>query len=68
MSRQILVDLVETDFQRILWLPISESSLQQFRLLIIMYGPASAPYFAMNVLKQLAIDDRDRVTHFRSLF
>jgi len=57
MFRQILIDPAEADFQQILWRPISESPLQQYRLLTVTYGLASAPYLAARVLKQLAIDD-----------
>jgi len=57
MFRQILIDPAEADFQRILWRPTSESPLQQYRLLTVTYGLASAPYLATRVLKQLAIDD-----------
>lgn len=57
MFRQILVDPIDTDFQRILWRPIENSPVKQFLLLTVTYGLASAPYLSMRVLKQLAIDD-----------
>ncbi|KAH0950371.1 hypothetical protein HN011_009107 [Eciton burchellii] len=57
MFRQILIKPVDVDFQRILWRPIPESSLQHFRLRTVTYSLAPAPYLAMRVLKQLAIDD-----------
>lgn len=57
MFRQILIDPVDADFQRILWRPTPESSLLPFRLLTVTYGLAPAPYLAMRVLKQLAMDE-----------
>lgn len=57
MFCQILVDPRDTDFQRILWRPAKDSAVQHFRLLTVTYGLASAPYLAMRVLKQLAIND-----------
>jgi len=56
MFRQILIDPAEADFQRILWRPTSESLLQQYRLLTVIYGLVSTPYLPARVLKQLAID------------
>ncbi|XP_018395111.1 PREDICTED: uncharacterized protein LOC108773703, partial [Cyphomyrmex costatus] len=57
MFRQILIDPIDADFQRLLWRPTPESPLQHFRLLTVTYGLASAPYLAMRVIKQLAMDD-----------
>jgi len=57
MFRQILVELMDVDFQRILWRLNPESPLQHYRLRTVIYGLAPAPYLAMRVLQQLAIDD-----------
>src|SRR5436190_20411072 len=57
MFRQILVDQRDTDFQRILWRPDTNSEIKHFRLLTVTYGLASAPYLAIRVLQQFAKDD-----------
>lgn len=57
MFRQILVDCRDADFQRILWRPTEDSSMEHFRLVTVTYGLAPAPYLAMRVLKQLAHDE-----------
>jgi hypothetical protein len=57
MFRQILIESMDADFQRILWRPTSESSaemLQYFRLCTVTYDLTPAPYLAMRVLKQFA--------------
>jgi hypothetical protein len=56
MFRQILIEPLDTDLQRILWRPIPESSLQHYRLRTVTYELAPALYLAMRVLKQLAMD------------
>ncbi|KAH0945724.1 hypothetical protein HN011_011004 [Eciton burchellii] len=58
MFRQIMVEPKDADFQRILWRPTPESSLQHYRH--VTYGLAPAPYLAMRVLQQLASDDGHR--------
>lgn len=57
MFRQILVNPLNTDFQRILWRPNKDLAVKHFRLFTVTYGLASALYLAMRVLKQLATDD-----------
>jgi len=47
MFRQIMVEPKDADFQRILWRPTPESSLQHYRLHTVTYGLAPAPYLAM---------------------
>jgi hypothetical protein len=56
MFRQILVESRNADF-RILWRLNPESPLQHYRLRTVTYGLIPAPYLAMRVLQQLAIDD-----------
>ncbi|XP_018362808.1 PREDICTED: uncharacterized protein LOC108760980 [Trachymyrmex cornetzi] len=58
MFRQILVNPLDADFQRILWRPSSDKPVAHFRLLTVTYGLAPAPYLAMRVLKQLSLDER----------
>ncbi|XP_018364730.1 PREDICTED: uncharacterized protein LOC108762294 [Trachymyrmex cornetzi] len=57
MFRQILVNNLDTDFQRILWRPPCDTPITHFRLLTVTYGLAPAPYLAMRVLKQLSLDE-----------
>jgi len=58
MFRQIMVEPKDADFQRILWRPTPESSLQHYRLRTVTYGLAPASYLA--ILQQLASDDGQR--------
>ncbi|KYN27671.1 hypothetical protein ALC57_02931, partial [Trachymyrmex cornetzi] len=51
MFRQILVNNLDTDFQRILWRLSCDTPITHFRLLTVTYGLAPAPYLAMRVLK-----------------
>jgi hypothetical protein len=60
MFRQIMVEPKDADFQRILWRPTPETSLQHYRLRTVTYGLAPAPYLTMRVLQQLASDDGHR--------
>jgi len=48
---------MNADFQRILWQPKPDSPPQHYRLRTVTYGLAPAPYLAMRVLQQLAIDN-----------
>lgn len=57
MYRQILVDARDTDYYRILWRSSSSEPIHDYRLLIVTYGTAAAPYLALRVLEQLADDD-----------
>ncbi|XP_029156123.1 uncharacterized protein LOC114946183 [Nylanderia fulva] len=57
MFRQIRVHPKDIDYQRILWRPTEDATIQHYRLLTVTYGLAPAPYLAMRVLKQLALDE-----------
>ncbi|XP_036147491.1 uncharacterized protein LOC118647197 [Monomorium pharaonis] len=57
MFRQILVHPEDTDLQRILWRADPSREVQDFRLLTVVYGTASAPYLALRTLLQLAEDE-----------
>lgn len=57
MYRQILVDLRDVDYQRILWRPAADAPIGDYQLLTVTYGTASAPYLALRVLHQLAVDE-----------
>ncbi|CAL1671850.1 unnamed protein product [Lasius platythorax] len=57
MFRQILVSSEDTDLQRILWRADPAQEIQDYRLVTVVYGTASAPYLALRTLLQLADDE-----------
>ncbi|KMQ85252.1 hypothetical protein RF55_16302 [Lasius niger] len=57
MYRQILIDKRDVNYQRILWRPDVNSPVENYQLLTVTYGTASAPYLALRVLNQLASDE-----------
>ncbi|XP_043264208.1 uncharacterized protein LOC122404337, partial [Colletes gigas] len=57
MFRQILINPADADYQRILWRPCRDQPILSYRLLTVTYGLASAPYLAIKVLDQLALDE-----------
>ncbi|XP_011884042.1 PREDICTED: uncharacterized protein LOC105571179 [Vollenhovia emeryi] len=57
MFRQIRVNPDDVDFTRILWRSRDDRPIQSYRLLTVTYGTAPAPYLAMRVVNQLALDD-----------
>ncbi|XP_070171430.1 uncharacterized protein, partial [Polyergus mexicanus] len=57
MFRQIRVHRDDVDFLRIFWRSNINSPIQFYRLLTVTYGTAPAPYLAMRVINQLAIDE-----------
>ncbi|XP_029175376.1 uncharacterized protein LOC114943814 [Nylanderia fulva] len=65
MFRQIMVHPEEADYQRILWRPSSQASLQSYRLRTVTYG--TAPYLAIRVLHQLVEDEDHRFSLARSI-
>lgn len=58
MFRQIRVHQDDIDLQRILWRPDPAEEIQDFRLLIVVYGTSPAPYLALRTLLQLADDEQ----------
>jgi len=58
MYQQILIDSRGTDYQRIVWQSTSGGSITDYRLLIVTYSTAAAPYLALRILEQL-VDDED---------
>ena len=60
MFRQILVHPSDRDWQRILWRSDPSHSLDTHRLTTVTYGTAPAPYLALRVLRQLALDEGER--------
>ncbi|XP_014209954.1 uncharacterized protein LOC106640425 [Copidosoma floridanum] len=58
MFRQILVQPKDRKWQRILWCDNPKQALTSFDLHTITYGLTSAPFLALRVLKQLALDEQ----------
>src|SRR5436190_17811745 len=56
MYRQIWVDPRDRDYQRILWVD-DNSNVQEYQLLTVTYGTASAPFLALRVIDQLNTDE-----------
>ncbi|XP_051167305.1 uncharacterized protein LOC127285366 [Leptopilina boulardi] len=57
MYRQILINLDDVDYQRILWRSSPDQPISEYQLLTVTYGTRSPPYLALRVLKQLVIDE-----------
>lgn len=57
MYRQIFVNENEINYQRILWAENPTESAQEYQLLTVTYGTASAPFLALRILKQLVADE-----------
>ncbi|XP_032676814.1 uncharacterized protein LOC116846716 [Odontomachus brunneus] len=57
MYRQILLNSHDLDFQRMLWKETIDGSVVAYRLLTVTYGLACAPFLALRVLRQLALDE-----------
>lgn len=60
MFRQILVDERDLDYQRILWRSEMSQAIREYQLQTVTYGTTSAPYLALRVIRQLALDDGHR--------
>ncbi|XP_012232189.1 uncharacterized protein [Linepithema humile] len=67
MFRQIMMHPEDADYQRILWRPSSQSSIQSYRLRTVTYGTAPAPYLAIRVLHQLVEDEGHQFPLARSI-
>jgi hypothetical protein len=59
MCRQVKVHRKDTDFQRIVRRQDPKQSIQDYRLLTVTYGTASASYLATRCLQQLAYDEKE---------
>ncbi|XP_064292696.1 uncharacterized protein LOC135309931 [Plodia interpunctella] len=57
MYRQVLVDRRDTVFQRILWRDKPNNDLEEYELITVTFGTASAPFLAVRVLHQVADDE-----------
>ncbi|XP_077260520.1 uncharacterized protein LOC143896497 [Temnothorax americanus] len=56
MYRQILVNPLDCDYQRIFWRPDPDSPVLAYRLGTVTYGIAAAPFLALKVTLQLVVD------------
>ncbi|XP_037921190.1 uncharacterized protein LOC119658004 [Hermetia illucens] len=54
MYRQILMNELDTCYQKILWRPNRNEKIQIFELLTLTYGTVDAPYLAVKCLQSLA--------------
>ena len=61
MYRQVYVEEKHTDFQRIVWRRSTADPIQDYRLLRVTYGVASASYCAVKCMQQTAIAIPERV-------
>lgn len=61
MYRQILVHPEDRNLQRILWRREPTVPISEYQLNTITYGLSCAPYLAMRTLRQLAIDEVNRL-------
>ncbi|XP_075150927.1 uncharacterized protein LOC142225036 [Haematobia irritans] len=59
MYRQILVDSEHTPFQRIIYRNSPLEELSEYELQTVTFGVNCAPYLAMRVIQQLAVDVMD---------
>ncbi|GBM44345.1 hypothetical protein AVEN_20382-1 [Araneus ventricosus] len=57
MFRMIELNESQTRLQKILWKNSKSSPTKVYELRTVIYGTASAPYLAMKVLQQLALDE-----------
>lgn len=59
MYRQIRVREKDTEFQRILYRFNPTDEVQDYKMLTVTFGTASAPYLAIRTLRQLAQDEKE---------
>lgn len=68
MYRQIWVNRQDTVAQRILWRDSPEKEMEEFELLTVTFGIASAPWLAIRSLHQLAYDEAQIAQPYLKLF
>ncbi|XP_073959790.1 uncharacterized protein [Choristoneura fumiferana] len=59
MYRMVKVAEEDCDFQRIVWRNDAENKIQDYKLLTVTFGTASAPYLAVKALNQVALDHKE---------
>jgi hypothetical protein len=57
--RQILIDSVDTDYQRILWRDLPNEELKTYRLTTLTYGTKPASFIATRCLIELAVQNQN---------
>lgn len=57
MFRQIWINPLDLDYQRILWRSDKSQPISAYQLLTVTYGTASAPFLAMRVIQQVNRDE-----------
>lgn len=57
MYRQVRIAEEDQSFQRIVWRDNPDSQIQDYELLTVTFGTASAPYLAVRSLQQVAYDE-----------
>ncbi|XP_068148343.1 uncharacterized protein [Drosophila tropicalis] len=60
MYRCINIPTDNARYQRILWNPDTSDYVAEYACTTLMFGTSSAPYLAMRVMKQLAMDDCEK--------
>ena len=60
MFWQILIDSADATWQMILWRRSPEEEVRDLWLLTVTYGTASAPFLALRLLRQLAMDEEQQ--------
>jgi len=59
MFRQIWVNEKHRNYQKIVWREDPSDPIQHFQLCTVTYGTSCAPFLAVRVLEQLAVDHQD---------
>ncbi|XP_043947289.2 uncharacterized protein LOC122817906 [Drosophila biarmipes] len=59
MFRQIWVNERHRNYQKIVWIEDPSDPIKHFQLCTVTYGTSCAPFLAVRVLEQLAVDHRD---------
>ncbi|GFS72039.1 DUF1758 domain-containing protein [Trichonephila clavipes] len=62
MFRQIKVHEEDVDWQRILWRDSPTEPIREYRLTTVTYGTSSAPFLSTRTLRQLAIDEQEKLS------
>lgn len=57
MYRQVKLSPAHVDFHRVVWRDDPASEMEDYRLLRVTFGTASAPYLAVKSLQQVAVDE-----------
>lgn len=60
MYRMIDVTKEDADYQRVLWRKDPSHDIEDYRMLRVTFGTASAPYLAIKTIKQLSVDEGDK--------